>query len=140
MIKFNKSPILGVISTDEHYITNQVYTSIPVKNWLQVLRLHDASAHQRVLEEIEKEANKVRTVSNDVDITIKTFPDRKISLVAGIRVTGNSIVTNKLTGEFKFIIVDHEFLVETLRQEFGMKIKSGAKWDDVKQLETVERR
>lgn len=140
MLKFYRTPILGAISTPQHFITRQVVISIPVRNWLGIMNRQEPERRAAVWAEIEAESNKERPVSNDIQIIHKVFGDRQIDLIAGTKITGNSPVSGKLSGEFKFIIVDHADLMETLRRELGVKIPKGKSWDQVRQFEVVERR
>lgn len=139
-IKFSKTPVLGAVQTPNYFLTRYVLTSIPVKNWLYILYRTNPAEHKRVWDEIQADANKERVVSNDLDISRKTFGDRTIALIAGVKITGTSPKSGRILGEFKYILVDDEFLLDTLRQEFGAKIKPGTTWEKIRTEGQIEKR
>ncbi len=140
MIKFYRTGVLGAINTNEHFVTREVLIHIPVRNWLGIMNQQEPERRAEVWAEIEVDANKERAVSNNLEINRRTIGGRNLALIAGVKLNGTSPASGKLQGAFKYIIVDDEFLVETLRQEFGVKIKAGTKWEDVRQAGQVERR
>ena len=140
MIKFYKTDVLGAISNDQYFVTRKVLIHIPVRNWLTVMNQQNPERRAEIWAEIEADANQPRAVSNDIAIARKIFPERTLALVAGTKIKGSSPKSGKILGEFKYIIVDDEALLETLRQEFGVKISRNATWDQVRQMESLERR
>lgn len=132
MIKFFRSGILGAQTTEQYFITREVLIHLPVRDWVL--------DKPQIWVEIEAIGNKERALSLDLDITRRTFADRPLALIAGIKVLRTSLGSQRTLGAFKFSIVDDAFLVETLRQEYGVKIKRKSKWDDIRQAEEIQRR
>lgn len=140
MIKFYRTGVLGGINSEQNFVTREVLIHVPIRNWIGILNRENPEKGRAVWAEIEAEANKPHAVSNDIQVNRKVIGDKAIALIAGTKINGNSPATGKIQGQFKYIIVEDADLVETLRQELGVKIKHGLTWEAVQKLGEIKRR
>ncbi len=140
MIRFYNPGILGAINSPHYFVTREVLIQQEVRNWFQARAITHPEENQQNWAKIQAQANKERAVSNDISVDKLELSGKKLALIAGTKIGANSPTSGKILGEFKFMVVEEDRIMDALREQLGIRAPQRMTWEQLKQAKRIERR